>query len=254
MGNIKRIEFEEQSDTIKERVVEYWTKRADSFYELRHEEIESNKAERWSREIQKYIPANKKLRILDIGCGSGFFEIILGRLGHSVIGIDLTEEMVVGANRMISSYGMDISEVYAVNMDAEKLEFDDDSFDMIVTRNVTWTLPHPIEAYQEWKRVLKSGGVLLNFDAEYAKNAHKNLYSPENKAHIGVSDEMKEECHKLYHMLAISALKRPQWDVEVLKTLGYDNIEVDVDYGDRIYIEKDRFYMPDKMFSIKAEA
>ncbi len=254
MSEIERIEFEEQSDSIKDRVQNYWTKRVDSFYDLRHDEIESNKAERWTREIQKYIPEGKALHILDIGCGTGFFEIILGREGHSVIGIDLTEEMVRGANEMIDMYGLDTAKVYAKQMDAENLAFPGNSFDMIVTRNVTWTLPHPIEAYHEWKRVLKPGGVLLNFDAEYAKNAHKNLYNPENRAHEGIGNDLKEECHELYHMLTISSLKRPEWDVEVLKTLGYNNIEIDLDYGDRIYIEKDRFYMLDKMFSIKAEA
>ena len=39
-------------------------------------------------------------------------------------------------------------------MDAEKLEFEDASFDMVISRNLTWTLPHAEEAYQEWKRVL----------------------------------------------------------------------------------------------------
>lgn len=252
MGIIEKIDFEEQSETIKDRVKIYWTKRADSFYDLRHDEIESNKADRWFNEINKYIPKNEKLRILDIGCGTGFFEIILGRKGHSVVGIDLTEEMVQGANSMIASYGLDERRVFALQMDAERLDFSDNSFDMVVTRNVTWTLPHPIEAYAEWQRVLKPGGILLNFDAEYAKNAHKYLYSPENRAHEGIADELKEECHELYHMLTISTLGRPKWDTDVLKMLGYREIETDLDYGDRIYIEKDRFYMLDKMFSIKA--
>ena len=36
---------------------------------------------------------------------------------------------------------------------------------MIVSRNLTWNLPHPEMAYKEWLRVLKKGGRLLNFDA-----------------------------------------------------------------------------------------
>ena len=43
----------------------------------------------------------------------------------------------------------------------------DNTFDMIVSRNVTWNLEHPDRAYYEWMRVLKPGGVLLNFDANW---------------------------------------------------------------------------------------
>ncbi len=252
MSEIKNIAFEEQSEAIKDKVTGYWTKRAESFYELRHDEIESNKADRWLAEISKYIPKGEKIKILDIGCGPGFFEIILGREGHSVTGIDLTEEMVIKANEMIEIYGLLGARVQARTMDAERLEFEDSTFDMIITRNVTWTLPHPIEAYKEWHRVLKPGGILLNFDAEYAKNAHINLYSPENLAHRDVSDAMKDECHDIYHMLTISALERPAWDLEILRSIGFDVVSSDIEFGDRIYVDKDRFYMLDKMFSIKA--
>ena len=62
--------------------------------------------------------------------------------------------------------------IVPVSGDAEKLDFADESFDVVISRNLTWTLPHPIDAYQEWMRVLKKGGVLINFDAEYAKGAH----------------------------------------------------------------------------------
>lgn len=252
MSELKSISFEEQSEKIKDKVQGYWSKRAESFFELRHEEIESYKADRWLDEIKKFIPDNTQLKILDIGCGTGFFEIVLGREGHTIVGIDITNEMVSGANEMICAYDLNCDRVKAIQMDAEKLSFDDETFDLILTRNVTWTLPHPIEAYREWKRVLKTGGILLNFDAEYAKNAHVNLYSPDNLAHQGVSDELKEECHDIYHMLTISSLARPAWDISVLENLGFTNIEVDEEFGDRVYKEKDRFYMLDKMFCIAA--
>lgn len=252
MSELKDIRFEEQSDKIKDRVQGYWSKRADSFFELRHEELESNKAARWRMEIQKHIPAGKTVKVLDIGCGSGFFEIILGKEGHTITGIDLTKEMVDGANAMIAAYGLDSKQVKAVQMDAEKLSFEDETFDLIITRNVTWTLPHPIEAYSEWRRVLKKGGLILNFDAEYAKNAHTNLYSPDNLAHQGVSNELKDECHDIYHMLAISSLARPEWDVAILEELGFTKVETDIEFGDRIYKERDRFYMLDRMFCIAA--
>lgn len=252
MGVIKTIPFEEQSSEIKEKTVQYWTKRAESFYDLRHEELESNKAPRWLNEIKRQIGTEKPLRILDVGCGSGFFEIILGKEGHHVTGIDLTEEMIETARRMISCYGLDENTVNVMRMDAESPAFEDETFDVVITRNVTWALPHPIEAYTQWYRILKKGGILLNFDAEYAKEAHHNLYAAENLAHEGISTELKDECHELYHMLSISTLDRPAWDVEQLRLIGFKDIKADPDFHSRVYIEKDRFYILDKMFMISA--
>ena len=52
-------------------------------------------------------------------------------------------------------------------MDAENLYFADNTFDVVISRNLTWTLPNPQKAYSEWYRVLKPQGILLNFDADY---------------------------------------------------------------------------------------
>ena len=251
MGELHYIAFDEEADDIKEKVENYWTKRADGFFNLRHDEIESNKSARWIKEIEKYLPTDKRLKILDVGCGAGFFEIIFGKLGHDVTGIDLTEEMVAKANEMIRIYDMDASKVKALVGDAEKLDFADEEFDVVISRNLTWTLPHPVDAYTQWHRVLKNGGVLLNFDAEYAKGAH-NLKSPENIAHKNIEDSLKEECHDIYHMLTISMLDRPMWDRHVLEEIGFKRVVIDETFSDRIYIEKDEFYIPDKMFGIKA--
>jgi phosphatidylethanolamine/phosphatidyl-N-methylethanolamine N-methyltransferase len=49
-------------------------------------------------------------------------------------------------------------------MDAERLDFPDDSFDVVVAQYVVNTVPHPEAALDEFARVLKPGGeiVLLN--------------------------------------------------------------------------------------------
>jgi ubiquinone/menaquinone biosynthesis C-methylase UbiE len=251
MGELHHIAFEDEAENIKDKVESYWTKRADSFFELRHDEIESEKSAKWLEEIKQLLPAGKSLNILDLGCGTGYFEVILGREGHNVTGSDLTEEMITKANEMIRIYGLDSNDVKAMVGDAENVAFVDESFDVVITRNLTWTLPHPIDAYKDWYRVLKKGGVLLNFDAEYAKGAH-NLNSPENIAHKNVSKELADECHDIYHMLTISTLDRPEWDVHILEEIGFKDIITDKTFGDRIFVERDEFYIPDKMFSIKA--
>lgn len=119
----------------------YRAKRADSFFDLRCRELKSDKVGRWLDEISALIPCERNLNILDIGCGAGFFEVLLGKQGHSVTGIDLTEDMVDRTGRMIRLFGLGESKMKAVSMDAEKLDFPDGTFDVIINRNLTWTLP-----------------------------------------------------------------------------------------------------------------
>ena len=256
MSELKYIPFEEEAEDIKTKVTDYWTERADSFLIQRQRELDSSKAEKWLKEITAWLPdpktTNQPIHILDVGCGAGYFSVLLGKAGYQVTGIDLTSEMIVKAEKLISDNGPFPRTVQVLEMDAEKLLFEADTFDAVITRNLTWTLPHPIEAYQEWYRVLKKGGVLLNFDAEYAKNAH-SLFTVESVAHKDISDKLKEDCHELYHMLTISSFDRPEWDEEILTHIGFSDVKADLEFSDRIFAEKDEFYIPDKMFMIIAE-
>lgn len=75
--------------------------------------------------------------------------------------------MIAAANDLAAKYH---SSAHFLVMNAMHLDFPDNSFDAIVTRNLTWTLPDVPLAYREWFRVLKPGGVLINFDANYGDN------------------------------------------------------------------------------------
>lgn len=249
MSKITNIPYENEPETVKEKVQDYWAKRSANFSELRHKEAHSSKSELWKQEILSKLPAKKGLRILDVGCGSGFFELLLAPEGYQITGIDLTPEMIEKGNDLLARHNA--GQAALLVMDAEHPEFPDESFDAVISRNLTWTLPHPADAYREWFRVLRPGGVLLNYDAEYAKGFHQ-LDQQENLAHRGVDDTLKEDCHQIYHMLSISAFSRPDWDIETLKHIGFHEVKSDLSVGDRIYGEKDQFYMPDRMFGIMA--
>ena len=249
MGEISSIPLERESENIKRKVTAYWSKRAGSFSEHKHEEAHSYKASLWGDEFRENLPEGRKLRILDVGCGAGFFELILAPMGHDVTGIDLTPGMINEARKLAGTHHSGRAEFLI--MDAEHPDFPDNWFDAVISRNLTWTLPHPAEAYREWHRVLKPGGVLLNYDAEYAKGFHRYDQS-ENLAHKGVDESLTEECHEIYHMLSVSAFDRPAWDEEVLKQIGFTDVTSDLSAGDRLYKEKDQFYMPDRMFRVRA--
>lgn len=97
----------------------------------------------------------EKLKILDVGTGTGFLSLTLAEIGHEVVGIDLAEGMISAARKIADERGLDLDLEVG---DAESLNFDDESFDAVVSRHVLYTIPHPEKAISEWMRVLKPGG------------------------------------------------------------------------------------------------
>lgn len=257
-----RISYEE--DDRKEKIAAYWTKRSSSFLEQRRAELHSPLAKRWLEEIRKYLPEREtasgnsaknnsdvcKLRILDVGCGTGFFTILLAKQGHQVTGTDLTPDMI--SNSRILAKEEQVTCDFQV-MDAEHLSFSDESFDVIISRNLTWTLPEASQAYKEWIRVLKPGGLLLNFDANYgAVDFAETSDLPENHTHKQLGNSLMQECEDIKRQLPISSYIRPAWDVEELGKLGMEQISIDLGLSRRVYKEKDEFYNPTPMFAIAA--
>lgn len=181
---------------IEDRVVRYWTIRSHDFGAVRKNELGSIMGRRWQEELEARLPQGSPLNILDVGTGTGFFAILMAQLGHKVTGIDLTPAMLEEAAAMAAGLGLDIA---FRHMDAQQLDFPDGTFDVVLSRNLTWTLPEPEKAYAEWHRVLKPGGLLLNFDADYAANVRSEStqncsVAPDSPyGHVGMTEALVEE-------------------------------------------------------------
>lgn len=237
-------------EELKERMTDYWSWRVPSFSELRMKELNGKMRERWMAEFEKYIPMTKPLKILDLGTGTGFFAVLLAARGHQVTGIDLTEDMILEARRTAAA--LQIPADFLV-MDAETPAFVPESFDVLVTRNLTWGLPHLDAAYQNWHRLLKKGGILINFDADYCRE-NSNQPLPENHAHKGIPAQRTQEYESFKDTLRPLQQPRPQWDMELLKKAGFYDIQVDTEVYKRMYAEFDEFYNPTPIFTITAKA
>ncbi len=236
-------------DERKERIVSYWEKRSGDFLEHKRAELHSPMSERWLYEIKNQLPQDRNLRILDVGCGAGFFSVLLAKEGYQVTGVDLTPDMVENARTLAEEEKTDC-EFFV--MDAENLRFADESFDVVISRNLTWTLPDVKSAYREWVRVLKKGGVLLNFDANYGLSDFTDLCElPDNHAHQEIGDDMMRECEEIKRQLPISSYSRPAWDLETLGAMKLQEFSVDLGISSRIYVEKDEFYNPTPMFMLR---
>ena len=237
---------------MEQRVKKYWTQRSHDFGTVRKNELENEMGQRWLHEIQRFLPEGRKLDILDVGTGTGFFAILLAEKGHRVEGIDLTPAMLEEARTLAKQRNLDIT---FREMDAQNLAYPDGTFDVVISRNLTWTLPDPERAYASWFRVLKPGGVLLNFDAEYA--AHVRSHSVQNSkvapdspyGHVGMTDALQQENDAITLSMDIGQA-RPEWDGEVLTRVGFQSCQTDTQVGKRLLGELDLTTAP--MFGIFA--
>lgn len=237
-------------DAIKNDMTNYWSQRAEKFSLLRQREFASEKHEQWLAELERYLPPGRKLDILDIGTGTGFFAFLLAERGHRVTGIDLTPDMIMEAKKTAGRIGLS-PDFYI--MDGENPDFPPRTFDAIVTRKLTWALPNLPRTYQKWHELLKPGGILINFDADYCREEPPSSL-PEHHAHQDVGEELMKEYERMKGILRPTQRPRPGWDAELLTLAGFSRITIDTCVWRRIYREENEFYDPTPGFAIAATA
>lgn len=229
------------NQTFEDENRAYWHNRSSGYAKVNQDELSSMQHDVWRDVLCGHIHRGddgvdkKDLHVLDIGTGPGFFSILLAEQGYRVSAVDYTEAMLEQAK---NNAGDLVGQITFYQMNAEELHFDDNSFDAIVTRNLTWNLPHPQKAYREWLRVLKKGGILLNFDANWYRYLYDDtalqghLKDRQNIKSCQVADETEgtdiAAMESIAQKVPLSSLQRPQWDEKVITALG-GNVRVDTD-------------------------
>jgi ubiquinone/menaquinone biosynthesis C-methylase UbiE len=108
-------------------------------------------------------------RVLEVGIGSGLNLPWYGPAVQSVCGLDPSAELVRITARRARKAGL---EVELLERSAEQIPLDDQFVDSIV---MTWTLcsiPNPMQALSEMRRVLKPDGELLFVEHGLAPDAN----------------------------------------------------------------------------------
>lgn len=100
-------------------------------------------------------------RVLDIGTGTGHTGLAFAEAGASVVGLDLTPAMLAQALALAAQRGAHFEGVIGY---AERLPFEDASFDAIACRYCAHHFLDIPAAIQEMRRVLRPGGVVIFVD------------------------------------------------------------------------------------------
>jgi SAM-dependent methyltransferase len=156
-------------DVVKRQVAAHWGRRAAHFDEdFGHSIRTPGERAAWDRILDLVVPAGRSLDALDVGAGTGFLSFELAARGHRVTGVDFAPAMIARARLKAAERGIAVAFEEA---DAEHLPFAATSFDLVVSRHLLWTLPHPQAAIDEWIRVLRSGGRLVVVDGQFDTTA-----------------------------------------------------------------------------------
>lgn len=106
------------------------------------------------------LGVTKGLKILDLGCGDGTTALPEARLGATVLGVDISRNLVEAGNRRAKKEGLtncSFQEGDAIALD----NLQDDSFDMVVSIFGAMFAPKPMEVAKEMVRVTKPGGRIV---------------------------------------------------------------------------------------------
>jgi ubiquinone/menaquinone biosynthesis C-methylase UbiE len=99
-------------------------------------------------------------RSLEIGSGTGYFTLNLLRAG--LIGEATCTDISPGMLETLKANAAELGlEVHAQAADAERLPFDDESFDLVLGHAVLHHIPDLPRAFAEFERVLAPGGTVL---------------------------------------------------------------------------------------------
>jgi len=171
----------------KQKEIEYYDKKAQEWLESGSKKIEERDFEGFQSNLlsslsfcYQWLAKNcQNKKVLDYGCGNGVHSIFPAKMGaKKVIGIDLSEKSLEIAKENTKREGL-AERAEFILMDCEKMDFSDNSFDLIFDGGTFSSLDLK-KALPELARVLKPEGYLLGIET-FGHNPFTNLKRKINK-------------------------------------------------------------------------
>ncbi len=165
-------------------------------------------------ELADALPIEAEQYLVDIGCGiGGPARYLAKRFGCKVAGLDITAPFVEAGNKLTQLVGMQ-EDVKIVHGDGQKLPYADETFDGGYAQHVTMNVPDRATFFGEAYRVLKPGAFFALTEHGLGEAGDPHHPVPWSEDGSG------------------AYLMRPAETVEVLKGLGFADVQV-TDTGEK---------------------
>lgn len=220
--------------TLRDEIRDYWSARAATFdSQVGHEIFSEAEREAWRALFLRHLGPAEGRRALDLACGTGVISQLLDGLGFDVTGVDWSEAMLDRARAKAAMRGARIRFVMG---DAERTLERPESYDVLVTRHLVWTLVDPHAAFREWHSLLKPGGRLLIVDGDFVSETFiRRMIRLVERLVPGLSSNphtpnaMRETHERILRRVYFSKGARADEVADLLRRTGFGSITVDRD-------------------------
>lgn len=124
--------------------------------------------DQWRKELVQQATG----KTLEVGVGTGK-NLQYYAKDVDLTAIDFSKNMLDKAR---AKYNGDLLKLNFLEMDVQNMDFDDNSFDTVVTSCVFCSVPDPVKGLQEIKRVMKPGGQFIMLEHVRSSNRVLGLF------------------------------------------------------------------------------
>lgn len=140
--------MDKKTEAIKRRY-----NRTSRFYDIMEAPMEAMSLKSWRLEVMKELRG----KVLEVGVGTGK-NMPYYPDDVDITAIDFSEKMLEKAKQKLALYNRHAK---LLVMDAQNMDFDDNTFDMVFTTCVFCSVPDPVRGLQEIRRVCKPDGKII---------------------------------------------------------------------------------------------
>ncbi len=158
---------------MSEEIIKQWDNAADNFAKEQEQSLYANANKKIIKERFKKFNGEK---ILDLGCGYGYYTDYFKSIGGCPIGTDGSQVMIDIARKKFPECFFEVSDITA------EMPYETESFDMVFSNQVFMDIENPENVFSECYRILKPGGILYYsithpafFNGEWRKDEGENV-------------------------------------------------------------------------------
>jgi SAM-dependent methyltransferase len=211
---------------VNDRIRDFWDRDSATYdHSASHAVSDPLEAAAWRAALRRALP-DPPATVLDVGAGTGSLSLLAAELRYEVTALDVSEGMLSKAREKAAARALELAfEVGSAMSPPEG------PFDAVMERHVLWTMPDPVGALREWRRVTAPGGRLVLFEGVWGSEATadraKRALADVVRAAMGIDDHHHAPYpHDVLDALPLARLPSPAPLVQAVYDAGYTGVRI----------------------------